>query len=254
MLTLAMITDSYQQIFANKKRILAVFAHPDDLEIMCGGLIARLIADGKEVCSVKVTSGDMGSRQEKISSTDLGQSREKEDTEAMTILGIKPENNIYLHLVDGHVENTIENIGKIAEQIRTFQPDLIITHNPEVSVVRFDKDNSWFNHRDHRTTGQLTFDAAYPYSRDILFFPEHFQNPRAKSWSCDEFLVVDSYGHPDSVFLDVTDFIDKRIAAHACHETQLSLEHAQESADFFTKNWDPSREKRFETFRYVKAD
>ncbi|PJE66524.1 hypothetical protein COU93_03895, partial [Candidatus Shapirobacteria bacterium CG10_big_fil_rev_8_21_14_0_10_36_6] len=65
------ITDSYQKIFANKKKIMVVTAHPDDLEIMCGGLVARLVADGKIVRSVKVTTGDMGSRGVKISQTDL---------------------------------------------------------------------------------------------------------------------------------------------------------------------------------------
>jgi LmbE family N-acetylglucosaminyl deacetylase len=247
-----MITDSYSQIFANKKRIMVVMAHPDDLEIMCGGLIARLVADGKEVSSIKVTSGDMGSRQEKISQNDLRNAREIEDSAAMNILGIKPENNIYLRLSDGQIENTVENIGKIVEQIRLFQPELIITHNPEVSIVRFDKDNSWFNHRDHRITGQITFDAAYPYSRDLLFFPEQFTNPLAKSWSCDELLVVDSYDHPDSLFFDVTEFLDQRVQAHATHKTQYNLESAQESADFFTKQWD--KERNYETFRYVKAD
>jgi len=233
---------------------MAIFAHPDDLEIMCGGLIARLVADGKEVCSIKVTSGDMGSRQEKISQVDLLNAREVEDSVAMNILGIKPENNIYLRLPDGRVENTVENIGKIVEQIRVFQPDLIITHNPEVSIVRFDKDNSWFNHRDHRATGQLTFDAAYPYSRDLLFFPEHFQNPLAKSWACDKFLVVDSYDHPDSVFIDVTNFVEKRVQAQASHKTQYNLESSQEMADFFTANWDPDKKRKYETFRLVNAD
>lgn len=249
-----MINDSYSKIFGNKNRIMVVTAHPDDLEIMCGGLVARLIADGKSVRSVKVTTGDMGSRQNEISQSDLHNAREIEDTEAMSVLGINKENNIYLNLPDGRVENTVDNIGKIAEQIRLFQPELIITHNPEVSIVRFDKDNSWFNHRDHRTIGQLSFDAAYPYSRDLLFFPEHFKNPLAKSWSCDEFLVVDNYGHPDSVFLEMTNFVEKRVTAQALHKTQYNMESAQEMADFFTKSWDPEGKKRFETFRYVKAD
>ncbi len=247
-----MIQDSYSSVFQNTNKILCVFAHPDDLEIMCGGLVARLIADGKDVRSVKVTSGDMGSRQEKITEVELKNAREIEDSNAMAVLGLKPENNIYLQVLDGRVENSVENIGKIAQQIRLFQLDLIITHNPEVSIVRFDKENSWFNHRDHRATGQLAFDAAYPYSRDLLFFPEHFQDPKAKSWACDTFLVVDSYGHEDSVFFDVTDFVDKRVEAQAKHQTQYNLESAQEMADFFTKQWD--KDRQFETFRLVKAD
>lgn len=249
-----MIIDSYTEIFADKKRILVITAHPDDLELYCGGLVARLIADGKEVRSVKVTSGDMGSRLEKISSSELKSLREIEDSASMRTLGISEDNNVYLHLPDAGVENTVENIGKLAQQIRLFKPELIITHNPTDAVIRFDKYNNWFNHRDHRTTGQLTLDAAYPYARDILFFPEQLENQQAKSWSCVEFLIVDSYGHEDSVYFDVTETIGKRVEAHAQHKSQYSQEEAQESADFFTKGWDPEGKKNYETFRYIKAD
>ncbi|MFZ2152498.1 MAG: PIG-L deacetylase family protein [Microgenomates group bacterium] len=247
-----MITDSYQKIFEDKKRILVVTAHPDDLELYCGGLVSRLIADGKMVRSVKVTSGDMGSRLIKVTPEELRTIREREDSAAMKTLGITSKNNIFLHVIDGQVENSLENIGKIAQQIRLFQPDLIITHNPIDPVIRFDADNSWFNHRDHRATGQLTLDAAYPYSRDILFYPEHFNDPLAQSWACTEFLIVDSYADQDSIFIDVTDHVAKRVEAHACHSSQYSVEAAQESADFFTKQWD--KDKNYETFRHVIVD
>lgn len=248
------ISDSYTRVFSDKQRILAIFSHPDDLELYCGGTLARLIADGKTVRSIKMTSGDMGSRQEDITQEDLRIIREKEVSASMTHLGITPENNVYLRIGDGKVENNLQLIGDIAKQIRLFQPDLIITHNPENSIIRFDKDNSWFNHRDHRNTGQSVIDASYPYARDILFYPEHFQDPNAKSWSCAEFLFVEYYGHEDSVFIDVTDTVSNRVAAHAMHQSQYSTEAAQESADFFTKSWDPEGKENFETFRYVITD
>jgi len=249
-----MITDSYSQIFSDKNRILVILAHPDDLELYCGGTVARLIADGKTVRSIKVTSGDMGSRQENISQSELKKLRETEDSSSMTKLGILPENNIYLQIPDGKVENNLELIGQLALQIRLFQPDIIITHNAEDKIIRFEKDVNWFNHRDHINTGLSTLDASYPYARDILFFPEHLQDPKAKSWTCTSFLIVDSYNHQDSIFIDVTDNIASRVAAHACHSSQYSVEAAQDSADFFTKKWDPEGKKNFETFRYVIAD
>ncbi|PIU73325.1 hypothetical protein COS78_02920 [Candidatus Shapirobacteria bacterium CG06_land_8_20_14_3_00_40_12] len=248
------VTDAYQKIFNGKKKILVVFAHPDDLELYCGGTVARLIADGRSVRSVKITSGEMGSRQEKIASDELLSIREKEDSASMSKLGITSENNIYLRLGDGKVENNLETIGKVARQIRLFQPDLIITHNPQNLVIRFDQNVSWFNHRDHRYTGQVVIDASYPYARDLLFYPEHFQDPQAQSWICTQFLFVDSYDHQDSIFVDVTDFIVKRVAAHAQHSSQYSVKDAQGSADFFTKKWDPENKKNFETFRYVIVD
>lgn len=244
------MVDSYQKIFANKKRILAVFAHPDDLELFCGGTIARLIKDGKTVRSVKVTTGDSGSRQETITSEKLKNQRLSEDEAAMKILGISPENNIYLNITDGTVDNSLDTIGKIAQQIRLFKPDLIITHNPEHSIIRFDQNNSWMNHRDHRATGQSTLDAAYPYSRDLLFFPEHFNDSNASSHSVCEYLLVDYYEHPDIVGINITDTVDIRVRAHASHSSQYSLEAAQESADFFTL----TPNGRFERFRYVVTD
>lgn len=46
---LSSIVDSYTKIFRDKQRILVVFAHPDDLELYCGGTVARLIGDGKKL-------------------------------------------------------------------------------------------------------------------------------------------------------------------------------------------------------------
>ena len=172
----------------------------------------------------------------------------------MDVLGVKSLNSIYLYIVYGTVEDNLETIGKIAEQIRIFQPELIITHNPEDVIIRFDKDINWVNHRDHQNSGKAVIHAAYPYSRDILFFPEHFKNSKAKSHTCSEFLLVDYYNHPDLVCIDVTDYVEKRIQSHACHSSQYTLEHAKESADFFTKLSEYPENKRFERFRYVLAD
>ncbi len=248
------LTDSYQRIFSKKNRILAVFAHPDDAELYAGGTIARLTQDGKIVRVVKVTSGNRGSRQEKVTTAELENIRENEDRVAMQIFGITKENNVYLRVNDGEVDNSLETIGIIAKQIRLFRPDLIISHNPEDVFIRFDKNVNWVNHRDHRNTGKSTIDAAYPYSRDLLFFPKHFEDIRAVSHATTEFLLVDYYDHPDLVYIDVTDHIETRIKAHAAHSSQYTVDHARSSADFFTKLPQYPKNKRFERFRHVLAD
>ena len=144
--------DEYARIFGEKKRVLVVMSHPDDAEIYSGGTIARLRSDAKEVMVIKMTSGNKGSRQEKMSEEELGELREREDTTAMQVLGVSPEHTVCLHISDGSVENDLATIGRVAQQIRLFQPDLIITHNPEDMIIRFDKDVNWINHRDHRNT------------------------------------------------------------------------------------------------------
>lgn len=249
-----MVQDDYSRVFGNKSRVMVVFAHPDDAEIFSGGLIARLIKDGKVVRVVKMTSGGKGSRLEKISSKKLIDTREKEDRSAMKILGVKEENNIYLKLNDGEIEDNLETIGKVAQQIRLFKPEIIITHNSENVIIRYDESESWINHRDHRATGQAVIDASYPYSRGLPFFPEHFRNPNAESVIVKEFLIVDSYGHPDTVYFDVTETVKTRIRAHSKHSSQYSPEQAQESADFFTLSNDYPSGRRFEKFRYVATD
>lgn len=248
------IKDDYEEIFKDVKTILAVMPHPDDLELYCGGTVARLIEDGKKVVAVKMTNGENGSRQEKITSQELGNIRLEEDKASMKVLGIKPENNIYLNLGDGSVDVNKETIGQLALQIRLFQPDLIITTNPEDEIIRFDKNQNWFNHTDHLNTGKIVLRASYPFARDLLFYPEHFDNPLAKSHTCIKFLLADFYNHKDNVFVKVTDQIKARVNAHAKHKSQYSLENAQDSADFFTKKWDIDGQNSFETFRYVLAD
>lgn len=247
------IEDSFGKIFGNKSRILVVMPHPDDCDLYCGATVARLTHSGKRVRVVKMTFGDRGSRQEKVTSEQLKRIREKEDREAMKILGIKQEDNIYLGIGDGEIEHDLETIGKVAYQIREFKPDLIITTNPEDMIIRFDKDVNWVNHRDHRHTGRIAVDAAYPYARDTLFFPEQFKNGKLQSHATTEFLFTDVYDHPDLIYIDVTDFIDYRTKALAAHSSQYSLKHAQESTDFFTK-LPQYGSRRFDRFRCVIAD
>lgn len=245
------MTDAYLEIFSSKKRVMVIMAHPDDAEIFAGGTIARLTDDGKEVRVVKMTSGNKGSRQNEISESELSKLRNKEDAEAAAALGIKPENNIHLDFGDGEVENSLATIEKLVYQIRQFKPELIIAHNPEHVVIRFDKDNSWVNHRDHRNSGQSAIDAGYPYSRDILFFPEQLKEPGLTSHAVSEFLLVDYWDHPDIVGININDFVAKRVEAMVCHASQYSKEEAQSSTDFFNKQPDGHY---FERFRYVKAD
>ena len=248
------ITDSFDQIFNKKKKVLVVMGHPDDTEIYCGGTVARLTHSAVEVRVVKMTYGEKGSKQDKIPENKLKLIREKEDKKAMKVLGIKEKNNIYLDLGDGAIENNLKTIEKVVRQIRLFKPDLIITQNPEDLIIRFDTDINWFNHRDHRNTAKVAIDAAYPYSRDISFFPEHFKDARMGSHTTVEFLFGDYYDHQDNVFIDVTDFTDIRSKALARHKSQYSLEDAKDSTEFFTENPKFPKGKRFEKFLHVAAD
>lgn len=243
--------DKYQEIFGDKSRILVVFAHPDDAEIMAGGTISRLTADGKTVRVVKMTSGENGSRQNEITRKDLKDTRVNEDGEAMNIMGIKPEDNVYLDLGDGSVENDLSTIEKLAFQIRQFKPDIIITHNPENVIVHFAEGENWVNHRDHRHTGQSVVDAAYPYARDINFFPEQLKQDGVESHITKEFLFTDFYDHPDTIAIDVTDFMENKIKALSAHASQFDIDNARNAGEFIAME---EEGRRWEKFRHVVAD
>lgn len=247
-----MISDSYEKLFKDKQRIMTVFAHPDDTEIYAGGLIKRLRNDGKDVLSIKMSNGDKGSRQEDISQEELREVRFAGNESAMQVLGIEPQHSIFLDVGDGYIENNHEQIGMIAKQIRLFNPDLIITHNPEDVIIRHGKDDDWINHRDHRNTGQNVLDAAYPYSRDLLFFPEHFEDPNATSCDVVEYLIVDSYDHADEVFINIDDVFETKLEALTAHQSQFSPERARDTLEFMAAV--DGEAGKWERFRYVLAD
>jgi len=242
--------DSFAKVFENKSRVMCIFAHPDDAEIYCGGTIARLIEEGKKVKLVKMTTGNKGSRSESISESDLALLRETEDQQALLTLGLTPIDSVNLNLGDGQVENNLATIELLAKEIRTFKPDLIITHNSENTLIR-DLDGGYYvNHRDHRHTAISAVDAAYPYSRDNLFFPDQIKTGLT-GHTCAEFLFVDSWGHQDSVYIEVTAQADKRTQAIACHKSQYPMDKAQDSTDYFAPD---QSGHRYEQFRYVIAD
>jgi len=246
-----MKTCSFEKIFGDKKRVMFVYAHPDDAEVFSGGLIARLTAEGKQVRIVKTTGGDKGSRDMDISQDELAKTRKAENENSMNILGVKPEDYVFLGYEDGSVENNLEVIKSIAFQIRQFKPDLLVTHNPEDVFIRFDEEESWINHRDHRNTGKSTIDASYPYSRDLFFSPDQLGIEGVSSHSVAQYLIVDHFDHPDIVYFDVTMYLNTKIKALSCHGSQFSREHAQSTAEFFAPE---ENEKRLEGFRYVCAD
>ena len=106
------------------------------------------------------------------------------------------------------------------------------------------------NHRDHRLTGQVTLDAAYPYSRDTAFFPHQLKEIDTPYEPTEEFLLADYWEHQDTVYIDITDFVDVKARAWRCHESEYSQERVDDSVDFLNKDGD----KYFEAFRYVIAD
>ena len=148
------------------KRVLGVFAHPDDPEFFCGATFARWAAEGAEITFVIATSGDKGSADPAMTHTALSALRETEERNAARVLGVKDV--IFLRYPDGELYPTLELRRDITRLIRLKRPDIVVTLDPTVF---------WFgtrgvNHPDHRAIGAATLDAVYPTARDRLNFIE----------------------------------------------------------------------------------
>ena len=109
------------------------------------------------------------------------------------------------------LDDTREFLGDVVRAIRQYRPHTVFVHDP----YRIRN----FQHRDHRKAGLTTTDAVYPFARDHLHFPEHITQEGLAPhkvrelwyWGADE---------PDLI-VDVTDSIDRQIAALVRHESQM---------------------------------
>jgi len=100
-----------------KLDILAIGAHPDDVEMSCGGTIAKEIAKGKKVGILDLTRGELGTR----GSAEI---RHKEATTAANILGISVRDN--LALADGFFHNDAQAQLKVIHFLRKYRPEIVL--------------------------------------------------------------------------------------------------------------------------------
>ncbi len=218
--------DSYATVFESIQKILVVMAHPDDAEIVCGGLLARAIRDGKDVRLVVCTDGSKGFKgRTDITPAELAAAREKETAQGAKALGIPDENVYLLHIPDGEFEHNLENIENVVFHIRQFQPDIVITHNPQDTLISYSESSHWVNHRDHRYVGACVFDGVYPYSRDRGFFPAHFDEGLEPA-IVKKLLVSDSYNTASVMYFDIKEFAEVKKQAIASHPSQFDEETA----------------------------
>jgi LmbE family N-acetylglucosaminyl deacetylase len=183
-------------------RVLAVGAHPDDLEILCGGTLARFVREGHEVVMAHATTGDMGSfvhTREEISAI-----RVEEARRAAQIVGAEHRT---LDLRDGEV-NAADPAQKalVVDLVRDARPDLIITHAP----------NDYMG--DHNEISKLVFECS---------FYATFQNlqtglPRHEHVTPVYFMdTIAGLGFVPTEFVDVTDVIEVKAEMLEAHATQL---------------------------------
>ncbi|MGH7393467.1 MAG: PIG-L deacetylase family protein [Candidatus Rokuibacteriota bacterium] len=191
------------------ERALVVTAHPDDAEFGAGGTVARLAHQGTQVAYVVVTNGNKGSSDRAMTPERLARIRETEQRNAARALGV--EEVTFLGYDDGEVEDTRALRLDVTRQIRRWRPELIITQNPHRTT------NLYGSHRDHRITAGVVLDCVYPLARDHMSFPELL--PDFEPHKVREVLVM-QWEKPRLV-VDITDTMDQKLKALACHVSQV---------------------------------
>ncbi len=190
------------------ERVLALYAHPDDPDISCGGTLARWALAGSAVHVLVCTGGDKGTSDPGCDPEELAARRVDEAKRSAEVLGVAG-----LHLLghrDGEIENDQALRAELVRVIRAVRPEAIVC--PDPTAVFFGEHH--YNHRDHRVIGWAALDAAAPAAASPLYFreqgPAHQVNAAYLSGSLEA-----------NVWIDIDATLDRKIAAVLCHASQL---------------------------------
>ncbi|MBI5930054.1 MAG: PIG-L family deacetylase [Chloroflexi bacterium] len=148
------------------KKVLAIFAHPDDAEFFSGGTLARWASEGAHITLFLLTSGDKGTGDRSLSPAQLVATREAETRAAAAQLGF--HSVIFQRMSDGELESSLSLRRAIVRMIRMKQPDSVLSSDP---LARW-RGNRRVNHPDHWVVASEVMNAVYPAARDHLNFPE----------------------------------------------------------------------------------
>jgi LmbE family N-acetylglucosaminyl deacetylase len=183
-------------------RVLALGAHPDDLEILCGGTLARYVEEGHEVVMCHATKGDRGSFEH--TSEEISRIRNSEAARAAEICGAE---HVSLGLSDGEVNaGDSEQRMLVLDLVRETRPDVIITHSTGDYMV------------DHNEISKLVFDASFLSSLPLIEteHPHHGVVPAIFHMD-----TVTGLGFTPTEFVDVSGTIETKMHMLEAHESQL---------------------------------
>jgi LmbE family N-acetylglucosaminyl deacetylase len=201
-----MATSSSVLLPPGGQRVIVVQAHPDDAEHLCGGTIALLVAEGKDIHYLFVTRGDKGSDDPEMTSERLASIREQEQRQAAETLGVQTVTFLDGYF-DGEVEPTIALRREIAFVVRQWKPDVVLTLDP------------WRKnevHPDHRAVGICTVDAL-ACARGGMYYPEQLRDGITPHNARQiYFFPTDRPNH----WVDISSVVEQKAAALRCHESQ----------------------------------
>jgi bacillithiol biosynthesis deacetylase BshB1 len=182
-----------------KVDVLAIGAHPDDVELGCGGTIAKLISEGKKVAILDLTQGELGTR-------GTNETRAIEAKNAGEILGISAREN--LKMKDGFLINSEEYQLRIIKAIRTYQPEIVFCNAVDD------------RHPDHAKAAKLASDACF--LSGLIKIETEESGKKQEKWRPKQVFHYIQWKNlePDFV-IDISGFLDKKIESCLAYKTQF---------------------------------
>ena len=182
-----------------KVDILAIGAHPDDVELGCGGTLAKLISEGKTVAVIDLTQGELGTRGTNVT-------RAEEAAESTRIMGYVSREN--LKMKDGFLVNSEDYQMQIVKMIRKYQPEMVFANAIDD------------RHPDHAKASKLVSDACF--LSGLVKIETSLDNESQKAWRPKHIFNYIQWKNITPAFvIDVSDFMEKKIEACLAYKTQF---------------------------------
>ena len=194
-------------------RVLAIGAHPDDIEIACSGTLAKCVARGDKVIVCHVSSGNLG--HVVIPPDKLRKIRDQEAINAGKLAGIEVISAGFddLEIFD----NNKAARDRIVDVIQYANPDFIITHNPDDYMP------------DHTAVSRLVFDASFAATLP------NYPSKTKKAAKLVPIYYMDTLAGVNFVpteYVDISDYIDLKLKMLCCHESQVVWMKDHDGIDF----------------------
>ena len=189
-----------------KLDILAIGAHPDDVELSCSATLAKEIARGKKVGILDLTKGELGTR-------GTAEIREQEAKDAANILGVAVRKN--LEFSDGFFVNNVAHQLEIIKVLRRYRPEIVLCNAVED------------RHIDHGKGAQLVNDACF--LSGLRKIETILKGNSQQAWRPKNVFHYIQWKNlePDLV-VDVTGFMDKKMEAVKAYRSQFFSEDSKE--------------------------
>ncbi|MGH2575774.1 MAG: bacillithiol biosynthesis deacetylase BshB1 [Ignavibacteria bacterium] len=188
-------------------------AHPDDIELSCGGTVVKLVKMGKKIGVIDLTQGELGTRGSK-------EIRQKELKNASKIMGIQAREN--LNLKDGNIEENFKNKLKVISIIRHYKPEIVFLpyykdrHPDHIHASNLVKESSFYSGlRKINTKRSKQSQAAYRPKKCIFY--------------------MQTYTFEPSFIIDITAEFETKMKAVKCYSSQFYNPRSKEPATFISE-------------------